>query len=277
MHIDPLVLCKARMNDIALTALSIFRLGKEKELPFLAGSIAFFAFLSLVPALLLVLAIGSVVGGESFANWVVGLLAAYLSEEGTTIISDALSETTGFIGASIVGFAVLFWSVFRVFRAIDIAFDRIYGAEVATPLPRQLFNGAVVTVTIGSGLLLFILVRAVVYRLDIGLFSYLRLVSLLGLLVGLLFALVPLYYVMPPRRIPLRDVLPGTFTTVVGLLVLDQVFQIYTSVAGQYLAYGFLGAVLLFLLWLYFGSLVVLFGAVVNAALANRKLVRNEP
>lgn len=53
---------------------------------------------------------------------------------------------------------------------------------------------------------------------------------------------------------------------VVGFVILRVAFAAYAGVAGQYLAYGFLGAVLLFLLWLYFGALVLLFGAVVNAA-----------
>lgn len=258
------------MRDITRTVLSIARLGHEKELPFLAAGIAFFAFLSIVPAMLLVLAIGSVVGGEAFATWIVSLFQTYLSDEGTTLISEALDGTTGVVGASIVGFAALLWSVFRVFRAIDIAFDRIYEAEMATSLPRQLFNGAVVVGTIGTGIGLFVVARMVMSRLEFGLFSYGRFMSVLALLAGLLFALVPLYYVMPPVRISVRKILPGTLTAVLGLLLLDQGFQVYTSLAGQYQAYGFLGAVLLFLLWLYFSSFVLLVGAVVNAAMTGR-------
>lgn len=257
------------MHDLTRTVLSIFRLGYEKELPFLAGGIAFFAFLSIIPALILLLALGSVVGGEAIATWVVGRFETYLSQEGTTMIADALAGTAGFVGASIVGFVALLWSVFRVFRAIDVAFDRIYGVETMTPFSQQLFNGTVVMVAIGTGIVFLVVVRAVMFRLEVGAFSSLHFMGLLALLVGLLFALVPLYYVMPPVRISIREALPGTVTAVVGLLVLDQGFQLYTSVAGQYLAYGFLGAILLFLLWLYVGSLVLLFGAVVNAAVAD--------
>lgn len=184
------------MYEIISVAQSVVRLGRKKELPFLASGIAFFAFLSIIPALLLLLALGSVVGGEAFATRTVGLLDIYLSERGSTVIGDALADSTGVVGASIVGFTALLWSVFRVFRAIDIAFGHIYEAERVTSLPWQLFNGSVVVVTIGTGIVLLLLVQALMFRLDLSLFSSVRFLSLLALLVGLLFALAPMYYVM---------------------------------------------------------------------------------
>lgn len=255
------------LDNAASTARSIIRRGRENELPFLAGSIAFFAFISLVPILLLVLALGSMLGGEAFATRAVNLFQRYLSAEGRTVIGEALADSSGILGASLVSIAVLLWSVFRVFLAIDIAFDRIYGAERITSLPQQLRNGAVVVVTITVGFFLLLSVQIVVDRLWTGPPFHRTLVSISVLLVGLAIVLVPLYYVMPPVRIPLREAVPGTITAVIGIIVLRQAFQLYASVAGQYRTYGFLGAVLLFQLWLYFGALVLLFGAVVNAVL----------
>jgi len=47
-------------------------------------------------------------------------------------------------------------------------------------------------------------------------------------------------------------------------------FGLYAANASQFQTFGFVGAVLLFLLWLYFGALILLFGAVVNAATFER-------
>jgi membrane protein len=248
------------------TVRSIVRLGREKELSFLAAGVAFFAFLSITPGLLLVLALGSAVGGEQFASMTVELFATYLSEEGATVVREALSNRTGLVGASLVGITVLFWSALRVFRAINIAFDRIYGEDQGASLLRRSLDGAVVMVSIGVGTVLLLTARTVVALLGYRTFLYTTVISTAVLLVGLIVVLAPMYYVMPPVRTSVREILPGTVAAEIGLIVLHQGFHVYTSVADQYQAYGFLGAVLLFQLWLYFGSLVLLFGAVVNAA-----------
>ncbi len=243
---------------------SIARLGSEKEVSFLAGSIAFFAFVSLIPAVVLVMAVGSLVGGEAFAERIVGLLESALSDEGAEILQTALADTTGLAGASLVSLAVLFWSTLKVFRAIDIAFNRIYPVDTVPSLPRQLLNGTVVVLAIGASLTVLILVRMILGWLDV---PFMGLLTVALVLLGLVVLLTPMYYVMAPVSVSLRSVLPGAIVAVIGLVLLQQLFGIYAGQADQYQAYGFIGAVLLFLLWLYFGATVLLLGVVVNAAL----------
>ncbi|EMA59360.1 YihY/virulence factor BrkB family protein [Halorubrum lipolyticum] len=245
---------------------SVFVLGRESELSFLAGSIAFFAFFSVVPALVLAVAVGSAVGGERFAAGVLALFEAYLSTEGTAVVSAALTDQSGIAGATAVGTLALAWSALKVFRAIDLAFDRIYGSETVTPLGRQLLNATAVMTTIGIGIVLLVSAQLVLGLPAVERVLPSRAVGIAVLFGGLLVALLPVYYVLPPRRVSLREVLPGTVAAVVGLVVLETLFHLYSTVAGQYRAYGFLGIVLLFLLWLYFGALALLFGAVVNVA-----------
>lgn len=254
------------MVDPIGTARRVFVRARESELSFLAGSVAFFAFVSIIPAMLLVVAVGTALWSEELATRAVSLIASYLSGEGARVVREALVDSPGGVGASIVGVVGLLWSTLKVFRAIDLAFDRVYGVEKTSPLWRQLVNGAVVVVTIGVGIALLLTVQTVVERLAGDLPA--GLVSVPLLVGGLLVALAPLYYVMPPRPVTVREIVPGTVTAVVGLIALRQGFRAYTAVAGEYQAYGVLGAALLFLLWLYFGSLVLLVGAVVNVAVA---------
>ncbi len=256
------------MTDVVSTARSIVTLARENDLSFLAGSIAFFAFFSIIPSLLLLVAIGSLVGGEQFVTRIVRLSETSLSTEGSVVIGEALTDPTTQVSASIVGVVGLFWSTLKVFRAVDLAFDRIYGTDKLTSLFQQLRNATVVVVSIGGGLILLLAVQVTLARLDAGFSPYIRLIGVPAVVVGLLIVLAPLYYVMPPVRIPVRQIVPGTITAVVGLTVLQQGFHVYASLVGQSRAYGFIGAVLLFLLWLYVGALVLLFGAVVNAAVA---------
>lgn len=243
---------------------SMIRLALEKEISFLAGSIAFFAFLSLVPAMVLVLAIGSLLGGAGFAAGIVGLVEGALSEEGAEVLQTALADTTGLAGASVVGVVILFWSTLRVFRALDIAFDRIYQVQTSTSLTQQILNASIVILSITTTLMVLLLVRTTVSFLAI---RHVNLLSVPLMMLGLIAVLTPMYYVMPPVSVSLRDVFPGALSAVCGLLLLHQLFHLYTSQASQYQAYGFMGAVLLFLLWLYIGAIILLLGVVINATL----------
>jgi len=251
------------------TARSAVALGRDRELSFLAAGVAFFAFFSLFPAVLLALAVGLLVGGEQFAAQIILVFETYLSQEGEAVLDEALAEAPGLLGFSIVGVVALLWSVFKVFRSLDIAFDRIYQRETRTPISRQLLNALVTAVAIGAGVSLVAVVRLLDVQLEAG--PTPRLLEITAAIVGLTIAVVPMYYVMPPVPVTVSAVLPGTITAVAGLVVLQELFQLYTAQAGQYQAYGFIGAVLLFLLWLYFSALVLLFGAVLNAALAEAK------
>lgn len=255
-----------RTGDAKALGRSMVELALEKEITFLAGSIAFFAFVSLVPAMVLVLAAGAVLGGEEFAAGLVGLVESSLSAEGTEVLRTALADTTGLAGASAIGVVVLLWSALKVFRALDIAFDRIYQVDADTPLLRQLLNGTIVVLSITTSLMVLLLVRMSIAWLGV---PYANWLGIPLVLLGLIAVLTPLYYVLPPVAVSLPDVLPGALSAVAGLLLLQQLFHYYAAHAGQYSAYGFIGAVLLFLLWLYFGAIILLAGVVVNATLKN--------
>lgn len=244
----------------------IIRLGTSRDISFLAGGIAFFGFLSLIPAVLLIVTVGSLVGGEPFVRRVLGTVGQYLSAEGSDILATALTDASGLTRVSAVGALLLLWSTLKVVRAIDIAFDKVYGESVSTPLLEQIQNGLLVLAVIAVGATVLGGVQVVLDTLTAG--PVPRLVGWVLVLAGLVVVLVPLYYLLPPIRRPLTEVLPGTVVAVIGLVILRQSFQLYAVRAGQYQAYGLVGAVILFLLWLYFGALILVSGAVVNAAVA---------
>jgi len=253
-------------GDVISIGRGMLELAIEKEIAFLAGSIAFFAFVSLVPAMVLILAVGSLVGGEAFVTGITRLVESSLSEEGTEVLQTALADTTDLAGASVIGLIVLVWSALKVFRALDIAFNRVYQVDADANLLRQLLNGAIVASSITTTLMVLLLVRMALPWLTI---PYGNWLGVPLVMLGLLVVLTPVYFLLPPIPVSLREVIPGTLVAVVGLILLRELFALYASRAGQYQAYGFIGAILLFLLWLYFGSTILLGGVVVNATLAD--------
>lgn len=257
------------IDEFRETTLTAVYLARHRDVSFLAGGIAFFAFLSLIPAMVLVLAVGSLVGGEAFAGRVLALVESYLSAEGTQILSEALEDSRGLAGVSAISGGFLLWSSLKVFRAIDVAFDRVYRIDGSTSLLEQLRNGTVVSLVITAGIGVLLAVQTLLAQIaGVGMLAFL---GWPATVTGLFVVLFPLYYWLPPVEQSVRAVLPGTCFGVVGIVVLGQSFESYTVLASQYQAYGAAGAVLLFLLWLYFGALILIGGAVVNAAIRERR------
>ena len=252
------------------TARSVVATAQERNVTFLAASFAYYAFVSLIPLLLLTLVIGSIVGGEAFAQQLVSQVSDVLSSSGQELIVEAVTNENGRAGASVVGVVTLIWSGLKVFRGIDLAFDEVYEGDADTSLLEQVKNGLAVVLATGLAVVLMVAISAAIGFADgLGL-PFVSVWGRLALLVGLTLAFLPIYYVMPPVPVTVREVLPGTVVAAVGWTLLQVLFQIYSRNAGSYEAYGVLGGILLFLTWLYFAGTLLLVGATVNAVLDGR-------
>ena len=258
--------------DAQATARTVIDRVSEDNVTFLAASIAYYAFFSIVPLLLLTLSIGSLVGGEAFAERIVAVVEQHLSSSGEELVSDAVANPQGRAGASIVGLLGLIWSAIKVIRAVDMAFDRIYEPDVMTSLPRQIRNGITVLLLVGLGVVIMVGVGTLIRRPTVVDLPFIDVFGWLTLILGLIVVFLPLYYVMPPTEMTVRRALPGTVVAAVGWIGLQIGFQIYTAYAANFEAYGLLGGVLLFLTWLYFGAILILLGAIVNAVLGEKAM-----
>lgn len=239
----------------------------EDNVSFLAASIAYYAFFSIVPLLLLTLSIGSFIGGEAFAERIVGVVGEHLSSSGQELVSGAVYNPEGRAGASIVGVLGLTWSAIKVMRAVDTSFDVIYAHTLETSLVTQIKNGLTVLVLVGVGVVVMVGAGTVIGQPGFVDVPYVNVLGWIVLVVGLFVVFLPLYYVMPPHEMTVRKALPGTLIAAIGWVFLQVGFQIYSTRAANFEAYGILGGVLLFLTWLYFAAILVLLGAVVNAVL----------
>ena len=92
----------------------------------------------------------------------------------------------------------------------------------------------------------------------------------LFLILGLAFALFPMYYVFPDTDVSALEVAPGTLTAAVGLALFESLFRAYTSLSNASPDSSVVAGILVLLTWLYFSGLVILLGAAVNAVLSNR-------
>ncbi len=261
----------APLERAGLTVRGVVVLAVDRNLTYLAAGIAFYTFVSLIPLILLTVAVASFVGGDALAGQVTDILGQQLSSAGQDSITEALTQTAGRGAASIVGFLGLGWSALKLFRGLDQAFDELYLDGVETSLLEQVRNGLVVVVGIALaiGLVVAVGVALSVLPLEFPLVNVLGSL-LLSALLGVAF--LPIYYVLPPVDASVREVLPGAVVAAGGWMLLQLGFRLYAANAARYAAYGMIGAVLLFVTWLYFASIVVLLGGAVNAVLRDASL-----
>jgi membrane protein len=249
----------------AARARGLLSLVRTAQLPFLAAALAYYAFLSVVPLLLVGFSLATALAGEAVATRTLTAVGTFLTPEAGDVLTEALVTGPGREGLTLVGVLVLLWGSLRVFRGLDTAFSQIYGVRKPEPFLEQLLDAVVVLVAIAVA----IAVTAGVSSLPV-LVGVSGVVGSAGLLGVLPLVFFPLYYVFPDHNVTVREAVPGTLVAAAGWTTLSVLFGLYTSYAGGFQLYGVLGGVLLLLLWFYFGGVILLVGVAVNVVLADR-------
>ena len=258
------------MSEALAVTRAVLGEARERDVSTAAASVAYYALVSLVPTLALATALASLLGGPALEAAVVALSEQYLPASAQALVRPALRNTAGRTGTTVVGALVLLWSSLKLFRGLDVAFSRVYGTD-AGGFAERVRDALVVAAAVGGGVFVTVVAASVVAALAPRL-PVVGLLAPLVLLVVLVVALFPLYYVLPDAGVTLREALPGTVLAAMGWAVLGAVFGVYAAVASsESLAlYGVLGGVILLATWLYLAASLLLVGAVVNAVLAGR-------
>jgi len=245
----------------------VVRTVREEEVSFLAAGIAYYMFVSLLPLLLLTLVVGTLAGGEAFAERIVAAAGEVLSPTASTLLEDALTSGAGRGGATVLGVGVTLWSALKVFRGLDTAFSRVYGTDGPDSILGELVDGLAAL----GGISIALVGLGVIGALGTVLGVQVALGGL-ALVPVLAVAFLPLYYLFPDQEMTIREAVPGAVFAGLGWTLLGTGFNVYASQADSYQVYGVIGGVLLLVTWFYFAGQVLLVGAAVNAALADRQL-----
>lgn len=257
-----------------------------------AGSIAFFAGLSLLPALLVLIAVLGFVFetsevGRDAESEVLSAAATHLSPSLQSTVRTVLSEVRAgsSIGGPLGGLALLA-SALAGFIQLDRALERISRprsetgeVEVLSPaeavrrfvqqrlMAFAILSGVFVLVALGSTvrLLLEPILRAIESYGEGSLVQTAR--ALTGAVPGLLFAVgagTLVYRWVPRRRPDWRSALIGAMTYAVLWTIGRELVAIWLATRGLSSAYGIVGSFLVIQLWIYYASLSLLFGAEVT-------------
>lgn len=271
---------------------------RSNDLLGLAGQLAYFFLLSFFPFLIFLVALAGLVLNEP-ESAVAGLIertAGFLPEEAVGLLSDYTERTLQSTSPTVLFFGVVatLWLGSASAIAISKAANRAYGVVESRSFVK--LRGTSILLAVGFTLLIAAL-TLVVFKVGAylqgaggppGEETFLAFWAILRWALALLtvtFALSILYYLAPNADLPFRWVTPGGLVAAVLMFAASAALSFYVSRLGSYdQIYGQLGAVVVFMIWLYTVGLTVLVGVEVNAVLALRaerrkgvELIRPEP
>lgn len=247
----------------------------EERLPQVAGSLTFTTVLALVPVLTIALAIFT---AFPIFNTFRATLEAYFIESlmpksvSNTILDYLNQFARQAKRLSAVGAIMLVLTAVAMIAMIDRTFHQIWRVKTRRPLAQRILVYWA-TVTLGPLLIgismtftsfLYTATSGVAHQAPIVGTVFYTLISVL--LTSMAFTL--LYMVVPNRLVDWRDALSGGIVAAIAFEITKRLFVIFVAKFPTYtILYGALAAMPIFLLWIYFGWLITLMGAVITAAL----------
>jgi membrane protein len=244
----------------------------------LSGMVAYNLLLSLFPLALLALFIASRIlrSGELEQSVFVDLQRLFPTAAEGTITSALNNVKASSTGLGVIALVSSIWFGSSFWGALDTAFCRIYHFECRSWLQQKRFALVMLVVVLafmaatvliptaqsilvaGAGDLPFGLnrLRGLVFGVTLG----------FGLFV--LFAILcVIYWAVPNRRVPWRAVWPGAALATIAIGVIDYAFPLYLTNISTVAEVGTtLVFIVIVLLWFYVLAIILLGGAIVNAA-----------
>lgn len=241
-----------------------------------AAALTYVSLLSLVPALAVVFSIFTAFGGleevtQRLRSFIIESLAIGHQERVIEALEGFIDQASGpRLGA--FGVSFLFITVVLLLMDIERAFNDIWGVRKDRS-PLQRFQVYWPLITLGPLLLGLSLSTTAAVEAS----EAVRLLRERVPGVGLLTAFGPVllssifltlvYRVIPNTKVPVRHALVGGFVAGVLWTVAQRLYALYAANAFTYsVIYGSLGAIPLFIIWLYVSWVVALLGAAITFA-----------
>ncbi|MBP8138078.1 MAG: YihY/virulence factor BrkB family protein [Alicycliphilus sp.] len=246
----------------------------------MSAAMSFYGMLSLAPLLLLIVGLlGWWVDKAYLESNLIGQVQGVMGERGAEVVRAALASAQAPAQgrlASMAGFVLLLSGATGVFAELQSALERLWLHGQAAPerkawwrMASLRLRGLAYVLALGFLLLVSLVLSTVIKMLATWASALLPLGS--GLLLQLIneavsFGVVVLLFVGLMRigsgpKPPLRCLLFGAAVGALLFTVGKQLLALYLTRAAVVSAYGAAGSLVVFLMWMYFSSAVLLFAA----------------
>jgi len=267
-------------------ALDVFRIAggsfSRERAPEAAASMAYYTFFSIFPMVLVLISFASFILKSQFVQdqileYIVDIFPVS-PDLITTNIANVLSKRGAVGSIAIIG---LMWSASNMFNTIALNIDRAWPNEESHSFIERRMIGFAILIGLTFGIILLwffktLLQMDFIARLIVFFNVPILNTTLWGILVFLaprLFRLL-MYWIMfqwfPKASVKPLEALWGAFTVIIFTEIITSLMNWYlNSPWVRYeLIYGSLCRIIALLLWIYFSSYAILFGAHISSAVA---------
>lgn len=243
----------------------------------LATMIAFWAFFSIFPLLLVLVTLLSYALPASDKASVLGHVANLLP----LLDPKTISGLSGSLWAIVLGGATALWSGFGVVRTVQFAFDSVWEIPYhARPgMLKQVLRSVWILATIGLGLLGTTLLSGFIISAANGV-SLGVLTKVAGYVLSIVLDIglfIAAFRILTAREVTVREVLPGAVFAGVVFFILQELsaYIISSHLKNAQSTYGHFATVITILWWFYLQAQLTLLGAQLNVVLAERLYPRS--
>jgi membrane protein len=253
-----------------------------------AASIAYYALLSLFPFLLMVISLlGSVTADDADRVAVLNFVFRYFPTQLDFVTGQLDALRAARLQLGVAGSLALIWGSLGVFGAVTSAVNEAWGVEKQRSFWKHRLVSFLMLVAAGGVMMVALLLVSMIqmaqatwfgsmlasfaWLTNLQTLAFRNLATLLLVIgVGLVF------YFIPNAKIRFRDVWVGAVLTGVLWHLAFQGFAWYVRVnAGLRMIHGSVATVIVFLLWIYVSSIILMYGVEFTAAYA--RLRRRRP
>lgn len=251
----------------------------------LSASLAYYTVFSLAPLLIVLLFIcGRIFGQEAIEGSIYGQIKGFVGSASASQLQEIVKNAS-ISGkstlAAIIGVITLLIGATSVFAEIQDSINTIWGLKAKPGKSiRQFIQTRIasfgVIVSLGFLLLVSLGVTAIVEALNNQLKDrfpditvvvfYLLNILITFLVTASLFAVI--FRVLPDAKIRFRDVIPGAIATTVLFMLGKFGISFYISKSEVGTTYGAAGSLVVLLIWIYYSSVILYFGAEFTKAYA---------
>jgi membrane protein len=270
-----------------------------EDSPFqLAAALSFYTILSLSPLLLIVVAAAGLVWGEQpVRSELLNQIRELIGEAGVETVRTVLESMTisgQSTGSMVVGIITLLFGATTVFAQLQSSLNQIWDVKTAvkTVTRRGMLWSLIRTRLLSLALVLavgFLLLVSLVVSAALAAFrDYLsrafpgggtrwQILNFLASLLVISVLIAMVYRVLPDVRLAWPDVWVGAVTTSLLFGVGKLLIGLYLGHASIGSSYGAAGSLVVFLVWIYYSSLIMFFGAEITFVYAQHRRRRVRP
>ncbi|MBU0278053.1 MULTISPECIES: YihY/virulence factor BrkB family protein [unclassified Gemella] len=253
------------------------------EISLISANLSYYFILSLLPMFLVALALTPYfnINQDYLLNKIEAIAPGVLGEYIFGMISEVLNNKND----TILTLGILFslWSasngIYGLMYAFNIAFRVKEERMWLTVKFISVFFTVILMIAMFIMLLLLVFGRQITWLLfhklsfDEGFYNLWNYITYLIPLLLTFFIFTVLYMLATNIKIPFKIAVNGALFSSLSWIVISKLFGYYIDHFSNYIkTYGSIGAIMLFIIWLYFTGYILIIGAEINAILYNYRI-----